>query len=154
MKDFRPQRRTAGLFRQDVEGETLLYDEEHHRALCLDGRAARIWALCDGTRDLRAITEALASEAIALHVDAVVLTVERLGKARLLETPVPQPRSTLSRRQLIRQLGLAAIPAILLITAPPARAAVSCAALGQSCVSTPCCAGLECGQNSHTCGGP
>ena len=154
MTDFRPRRRSTGLFRQDVDGETLLYDEEHHRALCLDGRAARIWRLCDGTRDATAITDALSAEGISLRIEAVILTVERLGKARLLETPAPRPHSTLSRRQVLRQLGLAAIPAILLITAPPARAAVSCAGLGQSCESTPCCPGLDCGQNSHVCGGP
>jgi hypothetical protein len=154
MTGFRPRQRSRGLFRQEVEGETLLYDEQHHRALCLDGRAARIWRLCDGSRDANAISDALAAEGTPLPVQAVVLTVERLGKARLLDRPVPHPRSTLSRRQLIRQLGMAAIPAILLITAPPARAAVSCASLGQSCASVPCCSGLDCGQNSQVCGGP
>ncbi len=154
MTRFRPERRLTGLLRQDVEGETLLYDELHHRALCLDGRAARIWMLCDGTREVTAIWQALAEEGIPLLPEVVRLTVERLGKARLLERPVPRPQPPLSRRRVIRQLGLAAIPAILLITAPRALAAVSCAQLGQSCDPTPCCSGLECGPNSHSCGGP
>jgi hypothetical protein len=152
MTPFRPRRRSTGLLKEELEGETLLYDERHHRALCLDHRAGRIWALCDGGRDASTIASTLAEEGLLVQDAVVTLTIERLGKARLLEAPVP--RSTLSRRQLIRQLGLAAIPAILLITAPPARAAVSCARITESCESIPCCAGLACGPNTHTCGGP
>jgi len=75
----------------------------------------------------------------------VIWTIAELEKSALLDGSADAARAALSRRALMRTVGLAAIPVILAITAPRARAAVStCSAVGQPCSTKPCCAGLTC----------
>lgn len=138
----RPKARTDQLLVQRTGQDTLVYDERTHRAHSLDARAARVWDLCDGTRTERQIAEAYGDGTTG---EAVVRwTLAELEKSALLEGEAGE-RAALSRRVLIKRVGLAAIPVIMAITAPRARAAVStCSAVGQPCDIKPCCAGLTC----------
>lgn len=140
----RPKARIDQLLVQPTGPDTLVYDERTHRAHCLDARAARVWALCDGTRTERQIAEAYGEGAAG---EAVVRwTLGELERSALLESAGDAAdRAALSRRVLIKGVGLAALPVIMAITAPRARAATSCAALGQACTTTPnCCSPLTC----------
>jgi hypothetical protein len=139
----RPTRRTESLVIEQAGPDTLVYDERTHRAFCLDARAARVWDLCDGQRTEDEITEAYGEGLAAGSI--VSWTVNALEQAGLLEARGSTPRAALSRRTLIRDVGLAAIPIIMGITAPRARAAHSCASIGQSCNNTgDCCPMLHC----------
>jgi hypothetical protein len=140
----RPKARTDQLLVQQTGPDTLVYDERTHRALCLDPRAARVWALCDGSR-----TELQIAEAYGDGTDGAAVvrwTLAELEKSGLLDDGTGEAaRTALNRRTLMKQVGLAAIPVILAITAPRARAATSCAGLGQACTTTAnCCNPLTC----------
>ena len=138
----RPKARSDQLLVQRTGEETLVYDERTHRAHCLDARAARVWSLCDGARTEREIAEAYGEGAAGEAV--VTWTLGELEKSALLEDDGgAAARAALSRRALMKTVGLAAIPVIMAITAPRARAANStCINPGTPCSSVkPCCAG-------------
>jgi hypothetical protein len=137
-----PKARQNGVLVQPAGDELLLYDEQSHRAHCLDARAARVWALCDGQRTVPEIAREFGQGADGEVV--VAWTLDALAQAELLERG-PSVREALSRRRMLRNIGLAAIPVVLAITAPHARAAVStCSAVGEPCTVKPCCPGFTC----------
>ena len=127
----------------------LLYVEETHQALCLNTSAALIYALCDGERTV----EQIAADA-NLDSAGVEHALVHFAEAGLLETP---PGRSIAmdpaRRRVLLGLGAAAIPIILMVTAPEARASAStCTGPGTTCSPlTPetCCSG-EC--NVGICG--
>ena len=139
----RPKARSDQLLVQRTGKETLVYDERSHRAHCLDARATRVWELCDGGRTEGEIAQAYGEGDAGQAV--VTWTLGELEKSALLEGSADAARAALSRRVLMKTVGLAAIPVIMAITAPRARAAVStCSAVGQQCTTKPCCSGLTC----------
>jgi hypothetical protein len=145
----RPKARTEQLLVQRTGQDTLIYDERTHRALSLDARAARVWELCDGTRTEWQIAEAYGEGAAGETI--VRWTLGELEKSALLDGHTAA-REALSRRVLVKRVGLAAIPIIMAITAPRARAAVStCSSGGQPCDIKPCCAGLTCNSSTLIC---
>jgi hypothetical protein len=119
---------------QEVDGETLLYVEATHQASCLNGSAARIWALCDGERSVGAIAAVAKAEP-----EVVAQALKQLGEAGLLENAGELPPSVdLTRRRVL--LGsLAAIPVILILTVPGAAAAASCQPAGPCTIGGPNC---------------
>ena len=147
----RPKARTDQLLVQRTGPETLIYDERTHRAHCLDARAARVWELCDGERTEEDIAAAYGEGATGVAV--VRWTLGELEKSALLEGDGgAEAREALSRRTLMKTVGLAAIPVILAITAPKARAATStCSTTGQQCSTKPCCSGFTCSTTTMTC---
>jgi hypothetical protein len=140
---FLPKARTRGIVVERIDGETLVYVEETQRALCLNPPAARILALCNGTRT----PETIALE-VELETSVVSHALWHLAESGLLKSPPPRLRaSDLSRRRVLIGVGLAAIPIVLMVTAPEARASASnCTMPGTTCSPlTPqtCCSG-EC----------
>jgi hypothetical protein len=85
----------------------------------------------------------------------VWLALEQLGGDGLLEARVRRPPALagLSRRELIRRVGLAAValPAVASIVAPTPADAASCLPQGAACNETAqCCGGLVCAGNVCT----
>jgi hypothetical protein len=86
----------------------------------------------------------------------VWLALEQLGRDGLLEERVARPEALagLSRRELIRRVGLAAavtLPAVASIVAPTPADAASCLPQGAACnESAQCCGGLVCAGNVCT----
>ena len=118
--------RRHGLIVQDVSGENLVYDADSNVAAALNLPATRVFALCDGTRSVDQIVEALGKESPAMPADAVKLALAELVDADLIDAPAVETGST--RRQLLIKLGAAAaitLPAVELIAAPTAAAASS-----------------------------
>jgi len=78
----------------------------------------------------------------------VGITLAQLNQAHLLESPVASPvfGNAVSRRQLIKAVGIAALvglPVVSTIIAPTAARASTCLASGQGCsTSAQCCSGL------------
>lgn len=153
----RPRARAAGLVVRELADEVLVYDLESHKAVCLNKTAALVWRSCDGQKSVRRIARdvaALTGEAVPEEL--VWLALEQLGRDRLLDARVSRPASFagMTRRELIRRLGLAAaiaLPVVTSIVAPTPAQAASCLPTGAACtVSAQCCNGV-CTPVVNTC---
>src|SRR6266571_4376587 len=154
----RPRARTAGLVIQELEGETLVYDEDRHQAHCLNGPSAAVWRACDGTRTMTEVAALLGDQYPGADEDTASYALQQLAERHLLDesseslggrTPEsPEPRRV-TRREMVRKAamsGLAvglAIPVVKSIVAPTPAHAFSCIPSGHPCSSSAqCCSGL------------
>ncbi len=167
----RPRARTEGIVVRELTDETLVYDLARHKAMCLNQTASLVWKSCDGQTDVARIAGRLRAELPGpdvLREGVVWLALEMLGRENLLQERVKRPtpaapsattssntthpphtaRTTtgMSRRDLMRVLGVAAavsLPLVTAIVAPTvAQAAASCIPAGGGCTSSvQCCAG-------------
>jgi coenzyme PQQ synthesis protein D (PqqD) len=77
--------KSRGLVVEDMDGEILLYRPSTHQAIHLNGTAAVIWRLCDGTRTVNDLVQCLgdqypaAKAAIALEVRQAIDLLLREG---------------------------------------------------------------------------
>lgn len=151
-----PKARKDRLIVKDLPDETLVYDLESDDARCLNSTAAAVWKNCDGITPVSKVVSDLGEQAGgAVDENVVWLALDQLEKSRLLDgQPVNQNLFTnVTRRQLMRGLGVAAIalPVIVSIVAPPAAHALSCVQPGFP-------PGTGCGSNnqccSNVCAGP
>jgi hypothetical protein len=128
-----PRARTDDLVVQDLADETLVYDQARHRAHCLNRAAALVWRHCDGRHTVADLARVVARElGLPEDEDVVWLALDRLKRAHLLEGEVARPGETgrLTRRDVLRRLGLAGglallLPAVTSILAPDVAQAVS-----------------------------
>jgi len=149
-----PRRRTEALVIQELPDELLVYDLDRHRAHCLNKTAALVWKHCDGcttiSEAIRLLREGLGAQ---VDGDAILLALDQLDRARLLEERIARTAgmtagtaSKMSRREVIRKVGLAgavALPLVISIIAPTAVDAGTCLAKGTSCTSSAqCCSGI------------
>jgi hypothetical protein len=144
-----PKARSEGLVIKKLDRELLVYDLDTHKAHCLNPSAALVWSHCDGRKSVAEITRALSEETNGPFTEEVVrLALSQLERFHLLEKSavLPKDEVLLSRRELGRRLGLAgvaALPFIASIAAPPAAAAATCAGVGVPCLTNSrCCSGL------------
>ena len=155
-----PRAREAGLIVRELDNETLVYDVDTNEAHCLNETAALIWRHCDGTSSVTQVCELL-SQTMETTIDEKVVwyALEQFNKDSLLEEKIEPPATFMiagmSRRQMVRTLGLAAMVAIPLVTsivAPtPVQAGGSCLPLGSPCNSNAECCSQFCGSNPRTC---
>jgi hypothetical protein len=88
VRDVAPRRAPVKEFAE--AGECLVYSAARDEATALNKTATEIWVLCDGTRDVEAITRVLADRygvAPRLLVDDVVQTVCTFHEKGLVEFP-------------------------------------------------------------------
>jgi hypothetical protein len=144
-----PEARREGLVVQELSNEVLVFDRERNKAHCLNSTAARVWGLCDGKTSVAQIARAIEGECnLPVDEDVIWLGVEQLSKTHLLreQTALPDHKSGLSRREVMKRIGVAAavaLPVITSIIAPSAAQAANCLPSGQSCTtSAQCCSGL------------
>lgn len=154
-----PRMREHGLIIDDLPDEVLVYDLDRHEAHCLNRSAALVWRCCDGGSSPAKIARRLTVELDApFSEDLVLLALNQLEKFHLLEqdTAMPVQFAALSRRQMVRRLGLAAAVAVPLVTsivAPTAVQAATCVQPGQPCnPNLACCSVLGCSGLNNTCG--
>ncbi len=148
-----PLARKEGLVVQKLPDEVLVYDLDAHKAHCLNQTAALVWEQCDGNKSVSDIAHRIGTELNAkVNDDVVFLALDQLGKDNLLEKRVALPidMTQISRRELLRRVGLAtavALPVIISIMSPTAANAVTCIPSGAACSPTVvCCSTLA------TCG--
>lgn len=164
-----PKARKENLIIKELEEETLVYDLELDRAHCLNSTAGLVWKYCDGKTSVNEIARGLGAQGNPEVDERIVwLALEELEKFHLLENPILRPDHLIgmSRRQLVRNVGFAAlaIPVILSIASPAAAQAVSCPTTPCStpgCIPTGCpcspnganvlCAGGNCVGSTGTC---
>lgn len=146
----RPRARAEGVVVRELPDEVLVYDLDTHRAVCLNSTAARVWRLCDGRRTTADIRKALEkSSGGPVPEELVWLALEQLGRDQLLDARPPRPAELagLSRRELIKRVGLAAavaLPAVVSVVAPTPAQAASCLPSGASCSTGAQCCSTAC----------
>lgn len=147
-----PQARRDGLLVRDLDEEVLVYDTERHKAHCLNPMAAAVWRHCDGQTTVAEIVRRVQKE-LSTPVDGAVVwsAIAQLGKAQLLtgEARRRDDDAGLTRRELMRILGVtaASIPLVTTIPVPAAAQGASCLEILAPCDpggGTPCCGDLEC----------
>jgi hypothetical protein len=132
MAEIRPSARSTGLLVRELPGEALAYDTDRHVAYCLNGTAALVLRLADGTRTPAGIARALEAETRSQVPETFVASaLEQLDEAGLLEGPgLPAAPRAPARRQVLKRLGLGAVllaPAVTSLVVPtPAEAAATC----------------------------
>lgn len=145
---LKPLARKDGLVVNELPEEIVIYDRESHKAHCLNQTAALIWKRCDGRTTPARIAASLQKELNApISEDLVWYAIEQLEKDDLLVEKIirSRPKTGVSRRELIKRLGLAAVVAVPLITTMVAPTAVEAAASGcVQCGSVLCCPPATC----------
>ena len=155
---FLPKARREGIISKETDGELLIYDRERDKAHCLNLTAALVWKNCDGLRNISELARAVSREMDTTIDEAVVqLAIRQLDRDHLLENSGETYRlpTDLSRRAVVRRLGVAAVllPLITSISAPTALANVSC--IGTCVPGGPnnggCAPGCTCSALDNTC---
>lgn len=146
-----PTARQEGLLVRELDNEVLVYDLHRHKAHCLNTTAALVWRRCDGRTPTSEITQAIQSASGAsLDDDAVWFAIEQLERAHLIDAATVGESNShrLSRRELIKKVGIAAAVALPLVTSivtPTAVEAASCLNTGGACSpvgpNAACCSG-------------
>jgi hypothetical protein len=149
MDQFIPEARKEGLVVQEMSDEVLVFDRERNKAHCLNRTAALVWSHCDGKSSIAEMTRAIAEEThLPVGEDLVWLGVKQLSKTHLLRerAKMTELKPGLSRREVMRRIGLTAavaLPVVTSIVAPTATQAANCLASGQPCTtSAQCCSGV------------
>ena len=147
--NLEPLARKEGLVIEQMPDEVLVYDLDRHKAHCLNSTAAFVWQHCDGKSTVSNIARRMEKEFNAkVGDDLVLLALDQLGKDHLLEKRIALPAAmvNVSRRQVMRKIGLAtavALPVVISIMSPTAANAVTCIAAGATCsLTVVCCSTL------------
>lgn len=152
--EFFPVARNANLLTDNLADETLVYDLEIDKAFCLNETCATVWMLCNGSRNTADIAREVSAKLNSpVSEDFVHLALDGLIKSNLIieDEQLSTIFSGVSRRDVIRKIGLAtavALPVISSLAAPlGADAASACTATYlQPCNPTgqPCCVNNSC----------
>ena len=127
-----PKGRQKNIVVQKLESEVLVYDLSANKAVCLNETSALVWQMCDGKTTVSEIAEKIVEKISQPVTDELVwLAIEQLKKENLLinSDDIESYFAGLSRREVIRKVGMAsmvALPIISSITAPTSAQAQSC----------------------------
>jgi hypothetical protein len=145
----KPTARKDEIVVQEFDNELLIYDLRANKALCLNQTSARIWSKCNGRKSIATIKEELEKETRSVVTDELVwLALDQLKKQNLIEEEkeIPSSFKGLSRREVIRRIGIGSMVALPIITAMiaplPAFAASGCITVLGGCT---CMAGTATG---------
>jgi hypothetical protein len=146
-----PRKRVHRLVIDELPDEVLVYDLDRHKAHCLNKTAALVWQHCDGKSNALQISRRLTRELQApFNEDLVWLALRQLEKLHLLEQPISLPSqfAGITRREMVRTLGIAAVVAVPLVTSivsPTPAEAATCVGAGAVCGGgINCCPGHLC----------
>ncbi len=163
-----PLARTQRLLVEELDDEVVVYDLDSDSAHLLNATLVAVWRRCDGRTTVGEAVAALGGEADE-HV--VWEAVAQLESSSLLQEAASPPVWRMSRRQVLRRVGIAAVAAPVIVTvfaAEPAAAAsagipnggtctgatgpqkdASCAS--GRCVGTTCATCAPAGGNNDNC---
>jgi Coenzyme PQQ synthesis protein D (PqqD) len=132
-----PKSRQADIAVQELENEVLIYDFRTDKAFCLNKTSALIWQACDGTKSVSEISREIGEKVnTPVGENLVWLAIDQLIEDDLMDDsqPVVSKFQGLSRREVIKKVGLTsmvALPVISSLVAPTA-------AMGASTCGVPC----------------
>ena len=133
MEAYNPKTRSTQIFVQELPDELVVYDVERNEVHCLNGSAARVWALCDGKHTVAEIVQLLGSDLEPQAAETLVwLALDQFAEKHLLEEVMANPPAMyrpadMTRRHMMLQAGLIVglLPVVDSIIAPPAALAQS-----------------------------
>lgn len=152
-----PQARTAEIVEQELGAELLIYNLQSDKAYTLNETSKIIFQACDGQTTFGDL-----QRKHKFTEDLIYLTLDELKREDLINDAYQSKFARVSRREVIKKVGLASmtmLPVIASITAPSAVAAASC---NCSPPASTCCSGVcrnlsidnfNCGQCGNTCAG-
>lgn len=159
MPPVKPLARKNDIVVQEFESELLVYDLKKNKAFALNETSSLIWQLCDGTKTINEIsvqTSVILKNFVS--EDFVWVAIENFKKEKLIvsEANYKTPFEGLSRREIIRKIGLtsmAVLPLISAISSPLAIHAQSGCTTGASgrALGCPCTAISQCAPPSSRC---
>ncbi len=139
-KKGKPLSRKENIVVQELDGEVLIYDLTENKAFCLNQTAALVWQSCDGKRTIAEINDLLGKQLNSqVNEDVIWLALDQLSIENLIreEYQLTEKFGGLSRREVIRKVGLASIIALPIVTSMIAPLAVhassACIALVGGC---------------------
>jgi hypothetical protein len=127
-----PISRQNNIVIQELKDEILIYDLSKNKAYCLNQTSAMVWQECDGTKSITDLSRILSRKTRSnMTEDIIRLALDKLKKEKLLSNgdEIEIKFEGLSRRQVIRKIGLAsmvALPIVVGFIAPAAAQAQSC----------------------------
>ena len=131
-----PQARNEEIVVQHLNDETLIYDLRTNKAVCLNSTSAIVYSHCDSTTTFDAL-----KSRYKFNDDLIYLTLDKLNENNLLENYSNSYFSGLSRREVIKRVGMGsmiALPVIAGLVAPSAAFAASGGlAPGAACTDSP-----------------
>lgn len=150
-----PKSRKHNIVVQETNNEVLIYDLEINKAFCLNETSSTVWELCDGTKSVSEISETMGKRwDLPINEDLVWLALDQLKRENLIEnaSELVINFEGLSRRQVIKKIGLGsmvALPIVASIIAPTAINAASgpdnCTGMGAVTIFNPCTMNSDCG---------
>lgn len=142
--------RKEGLVIQEMPDEVLVFDLETNKAHCLNETAAFVWKACDGKNSVADITKLFGNQSgTSVPEDLVWLALDQLKEKNLIENTaeIVVDYNGMSRREVIRKVGLASVVALPLISSLVAPTAViaqtSCTSNSRS-NGCPCESNIQC----------
>lgn len=130
-----PTARRRGLVVQQVRNELLVYDLDNDRAHCLNETAAAIWRACDGKSHLLEIRQNVSAYLqTEIAGEVVQMALGELSEHDLLENKSDFTFNPISRREVIRKIGIASMAALPIVTSLAVPKSVM-AATSCSCVT-------------------
>lgn len=161
-KDFTPKSRKENLVVQELDGEVLIYDLQNNKAFCLNMTSAIIWQACDGSRNVTEINDFVSQKLNSKsNEDLVWLALDQLKKEKLIDnySELGNYFEGMSRREVIKKVGLASavsLPIVTSLVAPLAVHAVSgcptaactcpfLTGVGMTCTTPTCAPTAMCG---------
>ena len=139
-KENKPLGRRDNVVVQEIDGEVLIYDLAKNKAFCLNQTAAIVWQSCDGKKTIAEISDWLGKQLKSnVNEDIVWLALDQLSQEGLIvrETKPVSKFAGISRRDVIKKVGLASVIALPVITSLIAPLAVhansSCMTLVGGC---------------------
>ena len=139
-----PKSRNDDIVVEEVFDELVIYDLKRDKVHSLNPTAAFVWRHCDGNRTPAELAMLLQQNYKVSQADALLWsTLDRLEKAKLLEekTPPPKGQRVLTRREMLKTMGLtvALLPVVKSIVAPTAAQAATPSDPCGGCPNGECC---------------
>ena len=152
-----PKARIGNLVVQEYSNEILIYDLSINKVFCLNETSAIVFQLCNGNNSVAGIADLMSKRLKTLvSEDLGWLVIEELKKDNLFKNKdqLNNHFNGLSRREIVKKVGLAtmiALPIITSVAAPSAAIAQSgrVGLLGACTTTANCVSGLTC----KTCSG-
>lgn len=128
-----PLSKTENIIVQKTGREILLYDLSINKAFCLNESLTVIYENCDGRTSFEAF-----KRKYKFTDDLIYFGLDELKRENLIEGEGADHFAGLTRREIVRRVGLATmivLPVITSLMAPTAaNAATGCRASGQTCI--------------------
>jgi hypothetical protein len=140
MEMLAPRARSTGIVVRELTDETLVYDMPRQQAHALDRLAGLVWGYCDGETPVVQMADRLEVDlGQRVSTDLIWQTIAQLGEKNLLEEEAQTKPQAMTRRDMMKKVGLvASAVAITSIVVPATAAHAACSgngSCGQSCTA-------------------